>query len=159
MDKYSYGKTPKSLQLLKQIIEADPTYAKAYYQLGVIYYYELKDYQSAGYYFKTCIAIDPTFPDVYENYMQLLAFLNMAKTLNTVKTAALSTPGVDHAEIYNIMGLFEEKVRELQQAKTYYTLAFEVALNKSQLKDAEENMARVQTKLQYKSTVRYTLAE
>jgi hypothetical protein len=40
----SYGETPKGLKLFKEIIDNDPFYARAHYQLGKIYYYEIQDW-------------------------------------------------------------------------------------------------------------------
>lgn len=85
IDELSYGHRPKALQLLNEIITDDPFYARAHYQLGKLYYYEINDYQSAGYHFKTCAELEPLFPDVYYHYLSLLVFLNMEKQISLIR--------------------------------------------------------------------------
>src|SRR3569833_2273960 len=97
-DKLDYGKTPKALQLLNEIISNEPLFAKAHYQLGKIYYYDLEDYQTAGYHFKTCMELEPAVPGNYFHYLNLVVYLNMQKLVKTVADKALATPGVDLAD-------------------------------------------------------------
>src|ERR1700741_3874613 len=99
VDKMWYGKNPKALRLLNEIIADDPFYAKAHYQLGKLYYYEINDYQAAGYHFKTCTELAPDFPDAYFDYLHLLVFLGMGKLVESVKEKALAVPGVNTASI------------------------------------------------------------
>lgn len=157
VEEYQYGESPKSLHLLNEIIAADPLYARAYFQLGLIYYYELKDYQQAGYCFKTCNELEPAFPDVYEHYLHLLAFLNMEKSLNTIKVKALQTPGVDHAVILNLLGQFAEKSKDLPQARLYYEEAHTVVTDNMEMNEIEESIKRVQAKQERSAIYRYTV--
>jgi tetratricopeptide (TPR) repeat protein len=53
--KVNYGRTPKALRLLKEILDNDPLHGRTHYQLGKLYYYQLDDYQTAGFHFKTCM--------------------------------------------------------------------------------------------------------
>jgi len=137
VEEYQYGESPKSLQLLNEIITADPLYARAYFQLGLIYYYELKDYQQAG----------------YEHYLHLLAFLNMEKNLHTLKAKALQTPGVDYATIWNMLGEYAEKGKDLNLARKCYEEAFAVVTINKEMDDIEESIKRVAIKQQ--RTARY----
>lgn len=70
-----YGELPKAMHLFNEIVQADPEYARAHYQLGSCYFYQFKNYQTAGYYYKKCIELEPAFPDVYEHYLKLLMVL------------------------------------------------------------------------------------
>ena len=92
VEEISYGENPRALQLLNEIVSADPLYARAHFQMGKLYYYEIKDYQAAGYHFKTCAELEPNFPDVYEHYLHLLVFLNMERQVQMVKDKALQVP-------------------------------------------------------------------
>lgn len=157
VEEYQYGESPKSLKLLNEIIAADPLYARAYFQLGLIYYYELKDYQQAGYCFKTCNELEPAFPDVYEHYMHLLAFLNMDKSLNTIKEKALLTPGVDYATIWNILGQFAEKNRNLMLARSCYEEAYALVIVTKEMDDIEESLKRIQIKQERSAIYRYSI--
>lgn len=158
VEEYYYGETPKSLQMLNEIIAADPQYARAYYQLGMIYFYELKDYQQAGYCFKTCNELDGKFPDVYSHYMKLLSFLNMEKTLNMVKEKALQTPGVDYARMWDLMGRFAERNKNLTLARTCYEEAYAVVTNTKKMDEIEESLKRIEEKQQRKVAYRYSLS-
>jgi tetratricopeptide (TPR) repeat protein len=158
VEEYQYGESPKSLHLLNEIIASDPLYARAYFQLGLIYYYELKDYQQAGYCFKTCNELEPAFPDVYEHYLHLLAYLNMEKGLNAVKEKALQTPGVDHAIVLNLLGQFAERNKNLLQARQYYQQAFAVVTVNSEMDEIEESLKRVEAKQERSSIYRYSIS-
>ena len=153
VDELIYGETPKSLHLLNDIIQADPTYARAHYQLGLIYYYDIQDYQTAGYHLKQCIELEASFPDVYLPYLDLLVFLNMENAIAAVSKKALLVPGVDHAGIYNLLGLFAEKNSNWQKAAEWYRKALLAASEKKQVAEMEEHLERIALKI--KSTRQY----
>lgn len=159
VEEYQYGESPKSLHLLNEIIAADPLYARAYFQLGLIYYYELLDYQQAGYCFKTCNELEPGFPDVYEHYMHLLAFLNMEKSISVLKEKALKTPGVDYATIWNILGQHAEKNKKLALAYTCYEEAYTVVTVDHDMEEIEKNLKRIKTKQQRSAHYRYSILD
>jgi len=154
IDKISYGKTPKALKLLNEIISNDPLYARAHHQLGMIYYYEIKDYQTAGYHFKTCMELEPVFPDNYSHYLDLLVFLNMEKLVNAISTKALNTQGVDAAGIYDLLGLFYEKNKQWTKALDAYQKAFMEVTENNEKVDIELSLKRVKSKM--KQTLAYT---
>lgn len=154
IDKISYGKTPKALKLLNEIISNDPLYARAHHQLGMIYYYEIKDYQTAGYHFKTCMELEPSFPDNYTHYLDLLVFLNMEKLVNTISTKALNTQGADTAGIYDLLGLFYEKNKQWTKAQEAYQKAFMEVTDNKEKADIELSLNRVRSKM--KQTLAYT---
>lgn len=159
VEKADYGKTPKALLLLKEIIENDPLYARAHYQLGKIYYYDIKDYQTAGYHFKTCMALEPGFPDNYFDYLNLLVFLKMGKQAEIVIEKALQVPGVDAADIYSLQGLLYEKNKNLAKALTAYQSAYMEVTDKPTRKDIEESMERVKAKMALANAYQYHLTE
>ena len=64
VEELNYGELPKALHLFHEIVNAEPAYARAYYQLGSIYHYHFKNFQSAGYYYKKCIE-DHTYVQPY----------------------------------------------------------------------------------------------
>jgi tetratricopeptide (TPR) repeat protein len=159
VDKLSYGRTTKGLKLLNEIISNDPLYARAHYQLGIIYYYEMKDYQTAGYHFKTCMELEPSFPDNYTDYLDLLVFLNMEKLVSSVSIKALNTPGIDTTEIYNLLGLFYEKNKNWTKALLNYQKAFmEVTINGDKI-DIEQSLKRVRSKMKHTLAYTYQVTE
>jgi tetratricopeptide (TPR) repeat protein len=154
-----YGETPKGLQLFKEIIESDPFYARAHFQLGKIYFYEIKDYQSAGYHFKTCVELEPLFPDVYYHYLNLVVFLNMVSKIDDIATKALKVPGADTADIYQLLGLFAEKNKNWANALNAYRTAFMEVTCKKQKSDVEVSIDRVKSKIQQGRSYQYYLQD
>lgn len=158
VDELRYGETPKALRLLNEIVANDDTYARAHYQLGLVYYYNMDDYQTAGYHFKLCIDTEPAFPDVYYHYLKLIVFLNMHKMVNTVAQQALVTPGVNAAAINNLLGLFAEKSKRWDEALGYYRKALLAATHKEEVSDVEESMERVKSKQLQLAKYNYSLS-
>src|SRR4051794_35728576 len=103
VDELSFGETPKGLNILNQIVADEPFFARAHYQLGMIYYYKIQDYQTAGYHFKTCMELEPSFPDNYTHYLDLVVFLGMEKLVATISAQALTIPGVDKSRTFELM--------------------------------------------------------
>ena len=157
VDELAYGETPKALNLLNELIANDPLYGRAHFQLGKIYYYDMKDYQTAGYHFKTCMEIEPLFPDNYFDYLSLVVFLKMDKLVKTVAAAALNTPGVGSASIYELLGLYAEKNKEWNKALQAYRNAFMETTTKEQLDSTEESIARIQLKMRQGDVYQYSL--
>ncbi|WP_183568815.1 tetratricopeptide repeat protein [Mucilaginibacter sp. SP1R1] len=159
VDELSFGETPKGLNLLNEIISNDPLYARAHYQLGIIYYYEIKDYQTAGYHFKTCMELEPAFPDNYTHYLDLLVFLNMEKQVVTISAKALNTPGADAAGIYDLLGLFYEKNKQWAKALEAYQKAFMEVTENAEKVDIEQSLKRVRSKMQQTLPYTYHITE
>jgi len=159
VDELSFGETPKGLNLLNEIISNDPLYARAHYQLGIIYYYEIKDYQTAGYHFKTCMELEPSFPDNYTHYLDLLVFLNMEKQVGTISVKALNTPGADAAGIYDLLGLFYEKNKQWTKALEAYQKAFMEVTENQEKTDIEQSLKRVRSKMQQTQAYTYHITE
>jgi tetratricopeptide (TPR) repeat protein len=153
-----YGEPPKALQLLNEIIANDPLYSRAHYQLGKIYYYEISDYQAAGYHFKTCAELEPQFPDVYYHYLRLLVFLNMEKQFRLVSQKALQVPGVNYASVYNLTGLFAEKKNAWTDAIAAYRNALLEATCKKEMDEIQESIDRVKEKKRQVKKYNYELS-
>ncbi|OCX51661.1 hypothetical protein BEL04_16720 [Mucilaginibacter sp. PPCGB 2223] len=150
-----YGETPLSLQLLNQILAEDPQFVRAHYQIGKLYYYDLNDYNAAGYHFKLCTELDPTFPDVYYHYVNLLLFLNMERQLNAVAQKAITVPGVNAAAIYNMQGLCAEKNLKFNEALLFYREGLMLVTSNDRKNEIEENISRIRFKTEKKKTYNY----
>lgn len=159
VDEVSYGETHKGLNLLNEIISIEPEYARAHYQLGLIYYYNIKDYQTAGYHFKTCMELEPAFPDNYTDYLDLLVFLNIDKLVASVSVKALNTPGVEAADVYNLLGLHHEKNRLWTKALEAYQKAFLAVTENIVKDDIEKSLKRVRSKMQQIQAYAYHITE
>jgi tetratricopeptide (TPR) repeat protein len=147
VDKVGTGKTPKALKLLNEIVSNDPLYAKAHYQLGKIYYYDMEDFQTAGYHFKTCMELEPSFPGNYYHYLHLVVFLNMQNQVKLIAEKALTVPGVDHADVYELLALSAEKNKRWEEALATYNRAFDEATYKKDREKIEESIDRVKAKI------------
>lgn len=159
VEELNYGETPKSLRLLNDIIQTEPLYARAHYQLGLIYYYNVGDYQTAGYHLKLCAELEPMFPDVYLPYLELLIFLNMENLAASVSKKALHVPGVDHSGIYEQLGLMAEKNNNWAVATEMYRKALLASSSKKQVSAMEENIERIALKIRSTQVYAYSLAE
>ena len=158
VDTLWYGRNKKALRLLNEIIADDPFYAKAHYQLGRLYYYEMQDYQAAGYHFKTCTELAPDFPDAYYHYLHLLVFLNMGRQVQLVKDKALAVPGVNTASIYNLAALYAEKQKDCDTAREVYRLAQMDVTCKVEKDNIEESIERVKSKKKQQKKYNYELS-
>ncbi|RVU00609.1 hypothetical protein EOD41_11445 [Mucilaginibacter limnophilus] len=159
VDELAYGETPKALRLFNEIISNDPLYSRAHFQLGKIYYYNIKDYQTAGFHFKTCAELEPGFPDVYYHYLHLVVFLNMENLLNRIKHQALNTSGVDAASVYKLSGLFFEKNKRFDKALADYNAALIAVTDTKEQENIENSIERIKMKIQQKVIYNYQLAE
>lgn len=147
VDELRYGETAKALQLFNALIAVDATYARAYYQVGIINYYCIKDYQAAGYYFSECIDAEPGFPDVYEDFMKLLVFLNMEKKAKVIASKAILVAGVNQRLIYQQLGFLEEKNQNWNAALDYYKKAYVFSLEKEDAENSKADIERVRDKI------------
>jgi len=155
MEELNYGETPKALHLLRAIIAEDENYARAHYSIGVIYHYYLKDFQAAGYYYKTSLTLDANFPDVYEDYLKLLVNLQLHKTIVQVAEAAMKTAGVNLSAIYETLGLYEEQRQDFVLAKQHYEKAALVAVIDKQHSLLQDHLRRIGTKIKAKQKMVY----
>jgi tetratricopeptide (TPR) repeat protein len=158
VDELSYGETPKGLRLLNEIITSDPAYARAHYQLGRIFFYDIKDYQAAGYHFQTCAELEPSFPDLYEPYLELLVFLDMERKAAEVALKALDVAGVSASAVYRQLGLLHEKHKNWNEAMQAYRDAFMEVTDKEEKQDIEDNMARIRQKMQRSASYQYHIS-
>lgn len=159
VEELNYGETPKSLQLLNDIINTEPQYARAHYQLGLVYFYHIKDYQLAGYHLKLCIDLEPKFPDAYIPYIDLLVFLNMRKQVAAVSQNALQVPGTNNAEIFSLMAQSAEKNGDWPVALELYRKALLASTYKKQVTCIEESIDRVQLKVKTTKAYSYQLID
>jgi len=143
IEELNYGELPKALHLFHELISLNPEYARAHYQLGCFYHHQFKDYQTAGYYYKTCIELDPCFPDVYQHYLLLAVTLELHKLVPYIANKALITPGVSKANIYESLGLYEEKKQHFAAAKTQFKMAASAAESETEHRLYQDHLKRI----------------
>jgi tetratricopeptide (TPR) repeat protein len=156
LEELNFGELPKALHILNEIITTEPDYARAYYQLGSLYHYQFKDFQTAGYYYKKCIELDAKFPDVYEHYLKLLVTLKMNKLISVIAEQALVIPGVYKALIYESLGIYAEEQLDFAAAKEQYRLAGLNASSPMEQTMIEGHLTRIDGKQNAKRQMIYT---
>ena len=157
VDEMNNGEQALSLKLLNEILAEDPLYVRAHYQIGCLYYYDLLDYQSAGYHFKLCTEREASFPDVYIDYIDLLVFLNKEKLVYQTAEKALVVPGVNAAEIQYKMGRCAEGNKQWKPALNYYFEGLMLVTDNDTKRDLEEGISRVNFKLALSQKIRYSM--
>jgi tetratricopeptide (TPR) repeat protein len=155
VEELMYGDLPKALHYFSAIIDTDPDHARAHYHVGCCYYYHFKDYQTAGYYFKKCIELEPGFPDVYSVYLKLLITLKIHKAIYPTADKALLIPGVNEAEIFETLGNYAEKNQDLVKAKEHYQKAAAATTDQNHHRGIKDHIIRVADKQNAKRKVVY----
>lgn len=155
IEELNYGELPKALNLFNAILSIDPEYARAYHHLGCLYQDHFKNYQTAGYYFKKCIDLDPAFPDAYFHYLRLLVVLKMHQPICNVSEKALLVPGVCKADIYEILGNYAEERQDFDEAKAHYHNAVLATANQTEHSNLQEHIKRISAKQEAKKTMIY----
>lgn len=157
IEEVRYGETAKAVKLLNEMLAAEPAYARTYFLLGRINYYDMNDYQAAGYFFNKCIELEPGFPDVYTHYIKLLVFLKMDKTATQIAEKALHIPGVDAGLIFEQLGLLAEKNRNWALAIHNYTEGLLSVTSKSASENMEDAIERVKLKMIKQQKYNYSI--
>lgn len=147
LEELECGSLPKALQYFNEIIVFDPTYARAYYQLGFLYQEHFKNFKTAGYYYKTCIELDADFPEVYEPYLDLVIILKMESLIKQVSEKALTVAGVCEARIYESLGLHAEKQQNFAEAAVYFKKAELVNAEQEEQSVLMAHQSRIRSKL------------
>lgn len=159
IDELTFGELPKALHLFNEIIDTDSNYARAHYQLGYCYFYEFKNYQTAGYHFKKCIELEPAFPDSYIDYLKLLVTLKMHKTIAQIAEKAMLTPGVPLVELYELLGSNAEQQQDFIAAKQHYEKAMQVTINQAEFGTFQEHIKRIALKQKPAAKITYVYKE
>jgi len=146
-DELEMSNYAKSKVLLEQVLDEEPAYAKAHYQLGRIQLYELADRERAIYHFELAIKFAPAFTDTYYVYLYLLKIMNRFEAFASLWAKAITLPDACKACLYNMKGTVEEQNGLYNEAIASYKLAIMYALDESDTNDNESAIRRVQAKL------------
>jgi tetratricopeptide (TPR) repeat protein len=130
-------------QNLHQVIQIDPTHAKAYLYLGWINFRFLKDKNKAEELYKKSLEIDPTFGITYIYLAQLLITLNrheealeLLNNSNKAQDVSLHALNDLKGEIYEFLGKYDESLK-------YYREAIKYAFDSKSLNDSKLSLKRV----------------
>jgi len=112
---YKRGEKKEAIRLFEKAIEANPAFAEAYNNLGIIYYYDFKDAEKAIGLFKKTVDIQPDFAGAYNNLGS--AYRNIGKieqALEAYKKAIEIKP--DYAAAHNNISMAYFQARQYELA-------------------------------------------
>jgi tetratricopeptide (TPR) repeat protein len=145
----------KAKIMLEQILDEEPAYAKAHYQLGRIYYYELGEYTKAQAHFEMAIGFSPDLSWTYQTYLELLVHLGKKEQALLLAERALKVNGTCSACISNCTGMLHEKSADLKEAIQYYKKALYHATSSCCENDFTSNLQRAERKLKSQKNYLY----
>ncbi|HNR21073.1 MAG TPA: hypothetical protein PKN75_02315 [Bacteroidia bacterium] len=131
---------------LEEIIEVEPGYGRAHYQLGWLYFYKFRDYETANYHLRLAIKLSPEFPTTYYTYAYLLNEINHPVALQKHAAKALTVRGIDTPVIYNELAKSFELNGNYSEAICHYRKALKFTLCHEQIGEIEKHIERVKMK-------------
>ncbi|TAE78920.1 MAG: hypothetical protein EAY81_11865 [Bacteroidetes bacterium] len=146
-DEISCTNFAKAKILLEQILDEEPSYAKAHYQLARIYYHELGEYKKALAHFEMAIGFDPNLSWTYHSYLEFLIAVGKKEQALLLAEKALKIEGTCSACINNNLGLLHEKSAAFKEAIQCYKRALYQATNNCCEDEFTSNLLRVERKL------------
>ncbi|WP_129716077.1 hypothetical protein [Pedobacter sp. SYP-B3415] len=154
-----YGEVPKAFRLLNEILAAEPDYARAHFQMGVLQHEHFRDLRTAGYHYQQCVALDPQFPDVYLPYLKLSTEMDMPKLAQSLGEQALKVPGTNRFMICRHMARTAEQKRQYGDAKQLMKEALRYAQEPDQEKEVLDQLKALNTKMKGSAPFIYRLEE
>jgi len=101
---------------LDEIVMEDPTYARAHFLLGWIYFHFMADFKRAEKHVKLCYRYDPSFAPNYSVYADILTVQDKLDELIKLSVDALSVPGIDRSYIFYKLAHAKEAVENYTEA-------------------------------------------
>jgi len=141
----------EGLNMLKSILQEEPTFGKAYNHIGWIYETQYKDYNTAEANYKKALEYMPEYQATYYNYAVVLSVLQRWDDLTALLNKGLTIPGINRATLHNEFGIMYETRGMLKEAiESYKNFAQTTFLNK-QLDTAKDSIERCKKKLEIKN--------
>jgi tetratricopeptide (TPR) repeat protein len=147
---------PAAKIVLQEILDEEPGYARAHYDLARIYEYGLYDLAKAAYHIRLCCELDPAFVPAYYLYLDILLKQRDYENAERVIKRAWDIPGICRSCIANRAGTFEEAQQNYAKAESCYRNAFLHSLNSCCTDDFEKNIERIRKKQQLNRRFNYT---
>ncbi|MGL4598448.1 MAG: hypothetical protein ACRCYO_13090 [Bacteroidia bacterium] len=140
------GKTVKALRLLEEILEEEPSHAKAHYEMAMIQSEEFGNTVVAERHLELAIRFDP---QLSWTYMSLLEVLNAQQKHE--RLLEISELALKHAEVCNAcvgleIGLSFEKKHQYEEALRHYRFAKRESLCVSDTEKSKEAIDRIRNK-------------
>ncbi len=147
VNKYLYeNKCIKAKRLLEDILEEEPDCGAAHFEMGMIYYHELAEYDTALYHFELCKRFKPGFIPVYHVTVQLLYQLNKQETLIKYADSCLKIDGVNKFFVYKHLAMSCETTLLFKPAIKYYKQAKLYAIHEHDITFIKNSLSRIKEK-------------
>ncbi len=143
---YSDGNFTECKRILLDLLEQEPGYGRAHYQLGNLYYMKLDEYAKAEYHLKLAMKFAPKFASSYCTYLYMLNYLNRHEEVVRHAQKALKIPGVSRFTVYHQLGKSCEKARLFSEAKQAYKNAQFATCDESEINMAINAIKRIRKK-------------
>ncbi len=140
------NKIGQAQELLLEIVNEEPTYAKAHNHLGWIYETKLRDYPKAESHYQLAIKFDPFYTASYYNYAAVLSTQKRWNELEELLNNALKVREINQATIHNEFGIMYEVQGDFEKAiKSYKSAALE-SLDMKTIELYKSSIERCRTK-------------
>lgn len=136
----------EAMEVLQDILNDDPSYAKAHNHLGWMYDTQLCEYQMAEEHFKHAINFRPDYPSPYFNYFELLFVQKRYPEAEKLLSRALQSSTVNKERVYYLQGRLFEAQSEYNKARHSYALYGKGAFETKSMEAAEEAINRCNKK-------------
>ena len=131
----------------EDIVEMEPGYGRAHFELGKLYYFRLRDYERANYHLRLAIKFSPEFPVSYYTYAYLLNEIRHLGAMKIHAARALAVRGIDASIIYSELAKSFELNGNYAEAISTYRNAQKFSLCSEQVSGIEKHIERVKTKM------------
>ena len=132
---------------LEEIVEMEPGYGRAHFQLGWIYFFKLADFERANRHLRLAIELSPEFPTSYYTYAYLLNEINHPGAMKTHAARALKVRGIDASVIYDELAKSCERNGNYSEAVENYRKAQKYSLCTAGIAELDKSLERVRTKI------------
>lgn len=114
---------------LYELVEKYPELSRPYYLLAWLYFKKLHDWKKAEKLLKKVLDLEPTFPNSYFVYAELLFNQRRFSEEKKLLDVAEKIEGINLAAIYNEYALMAEAQLDFDKAEEYYKKAIENEFN------------------------------
>ena len=132
------GKTDIAQELYNKVLQTDPNYVNAHYNLSFIYR-GFGENQKAIDCYEKVITIDPNYADAHNNLGAIFKELGDDQNAKSCYEKAISIDP-NHAHAHNNLGVIYQNLGELQKAREYYEKAIKINPNYA---DAHNNLGNI----------------
>ncbi len=141
-----WGKCIKAKRMLEEILEEEPDHGRAHYEMGMIYFGELINYEMAEFHFKLAIRFCPAEVFAYYAYQKLLFQQSRHEELIQFSDKALEVKSIYKPLIFKHLAACYEEQQKFRKAISSYEKGMLHALNDYEFEQFKKMIERVKSK-------------